>query len=149
MKSVKERFYKYFEPEPNTGCWLWTGDMYPNTGYGKTHLRGISGLAHRASYSLFVGPIPHGKQLDHRCRVRSCVNPSHLEPVSAMENLHRSELTIASINSKKTECPHGHPYSGDNLAIYYGKYTARYCRACKDVRNKKLAEIKRANRETK
>lgn len=43
-------------------------------------------LVHRVAYELFVGEIPHRFTLDHLCRNRHCVNPEHLEPVTAIEN---------------------------------------------------------------
>lgn len=49
-------------------------------------------MAHRVVYEALVGPIPDGLQLDHVCRNRACVNPAHLEPVTALENTRRSAL---------------------------------------------------------
>lgn len=65
-------------------CWPWlrSVDAY---GYGKLRNRG----AHRVAYEHFIGPVPEGMQLDHVCRVRSCVNPWHLEPVTVGENIRR------------------------------------------------------------
>src|ERR1019366_4519713 len=82
-----ERFLKFVLPEPNTGCWLWTGGLNRG-GYGQFMTPPCT-VAHRVAYELFVGPIPEGLQLDHLCRVRSCVNPQHLEPVSQQENIRR------------------------------------------------------------
>lgn len=70
---------------PEWSCWLWQGHVRPD-GYGQA---GRSELAHRWSYETFVGPIPEGMHLDHVCRVRACVNPAHLEPVTREENLRR------------------------------------------------------------
>lgn len=73
-------------------CWLWTGAcdfggygvFTPNiAGYGMVK-------AHRWLYECMVGPVPQGKELDHLCRVRKCVNPWHLEPVTKKENSRRS-----------------------------------------------------------
>src|SRR5689334_10590331 len=73
--------------QQTSGCWLWTGYLMPN-GYGKFAVsRGINALAHRWSYETFVGAIPAGLTLDHLCRVRGCVNPTHLEPVTRRENV--------------------------------------------------------------
>ncbi len=83
--------------------------------------------AHRVSYELFVDAIPDGLTLDHLCRVRHCVNPSHLEPVTMRENLMRGD-TAAAKNAAKESCPQGHPYSGDNLRITPKGY--RVCRTC-------------------
>jgi len=82
----------YFVPEPNSGCWLWIGPVAPN-GYGhyRPHGHGRPRMvaAHRALYELEKGAIPPGLQIDHLCRVRSCVNPAHLEAVTASENQRR------------------------------------------------------------
>jgi hypothetical protein len=84
--SVRERFEKFFEPEPNTGCWLWMGTVERRCGYPQIWYEGTNCLAHRIAYELYVGPIPDGLVLDHLCRVRSCVNPKHLEAVTAAVN---------------------------------------------------------------
>lgn len=71
------------------GCWLWTGTV-PKNGYGRFGIGvGQSTWAHRASWLLFRGPIPMDRELDHLCRVRRCVNPAHLEPVTHLENVRR------------------------------------------------------------
>jgi hypothetical protein len=81
--STKERFEKYFMPEPNTGCWLWIGSL-TSTGYGQLGLGSkIDGTrrphkAHRVAYELYVGKIPPGMGVLHRCDNPPCVNPQHL-----------------------------------------------------------------------
>ena len=70
-------------------CWLWTAsaDRY---GYGRFFVgNGQYVQAHRHSYERFVGPIPPGLQIDHLCRVKHCVNPQHLEPVTHGVNQQR------------------------------------------------------------
>jgi len=77
------------------GCWLWTGNT-DKDGYGMMHVvastpsGATTKRAHRLVYEAEVGPIPNGMQLDHLCKVRCCVNPAHLEPVTPKENVHRS-----------------------------------------------------------
>jgi hypothetical protein len=72
------RFEAKFIPEPNSGCWLWTGGT---SGYGYGHfslpVRGCR-TAHRAAWTLYRGQIPAGLHVLHKCDVRCCVNPSHL-----------------------------------------------------------------------
>lgn len=114
-----------YRVEPRTGCWVWMAAK--RAGYGAVWVEGRYLAAHRLSYEWCVGPIPEGKQLDHRCRNRACINPAHLEPVSCEENLKRSPYTQATKNIAKTHCKWGHPLEGDNLQIYKGK---RRCRAC-------------------
>jgi hypothetical protein len=72
-------------------CWLWTGCV-GDGGYGQVTIAQRRHKAHRAVYELLVGPIPEGLDLDHLCRVRRCVNPDHLEPVTRSENLRRGHL---------------------------------------------------------
>lgn len=103
-----------------SGCWLWTGNISPN-GYGRYGSR----YAHRLVFEALVGPIAEGLDLDHLCRVRGCVNPAHLEPVSRSENLRRGDMDR---QAAKTHCRAGHPYSGDNL--YVSPRGSRGCRAC-------------------
>jgi len=137
-------------PFPETGCWLWTGS-HDKDGYGRAYFQKKMKMAHRVCYEFFIGPIPKDKELDHVCRVRCCVNPSHLEPVTHAENMRRSDInTQRVVRSNKerakarTHCPQGHPYSGANLYIPAGG--ERRCRICnkhaQQRRRKKLGESK-------
>jgi len=87
-----------------SGCWLWTG-WGTHDGYGRFAVtQKVKFSAHRFAYELYRGPIPLGRTLDHLCRVRRCVNPAHLEPVSLRENILRGE-GLAALNASKTHCP--------------------------------------------
>lgn len=119
---VSARIEARITPEPNTGCWLWLGAV-GRRGYGTMTINGQTAMAHRASYEAFVGPIPDGLHIDHLCKVRSCVNPGHLEPVTPAENAARSPKPI----TLQSHCKHGHPFIGENL-IWKGKQRA--CREC-------------------
>lgn len=84
-------------------CWRWTGHFYSN-GYGKLQRVGLSStLAHRIVYALLEGPIPEGLELDHLCRHRWCVRPSHLEPVTRAVNIQRGYQA-----RMKDRCRNGH-----------------------------------------
>jgi hypothetical protein len=87
-------------------------------------------MAHRFSYLKLVGPIPEGLQIDHLCRVRHCVNPDHLEPVTNKENIRRG--IVGMFHAKKTQCPAGHPYDRDNTRI--GSNGSRNCKQCDKIR---------------
>lgn len=84
LKPLEVRFERLYIPEPNSGCWLWLGDL-DRKGYGELNLgTGISGKrkrrgAHIVGYELERGPVPEGLELDHLCRTPICVNPDHLE----------------------------------------------------------------------
>lgn len=102
--------------------------------------------AHRYAYEVYVGDIPTGMQVDHRCHTddttcpggaecphRRCCNPAHLELVTNAEN------TLRQRHAKRlTEsCPQGHPYSDDNTV--YWKDGKRRCRACLAARRERGA----------
>ena len=105
--TLTERFWRRVDKSGD--CWLWTGYISKN-GYGIwPNEKTASPRAHRIAYEFVIGPIPAGLTLDHLCRVRHCVNPRHLEPVTLRENLMRGH-TIAAENARKVQCPKGHPY---------------------------------------
>jgi hypothetical protein len=66
------------------GCWLWQRTI-DRGGYGALN----GSTAHRFVYEMYRGPIPEGLHIDHLCRVRHCVNPDHMEPVTKAENCRR------------------------------------------------------------
>ena len=82
------RFVLKTDEDPETGCWNWLGHVKSN-GYGYFRHPETT-LAHRASWMMMRGPIPDGLTIDHLCRNKRCVNPSHLEPVTALLNVKRA-----------------------------------------------------------
>lgn len=107
MSKLPSRFWA--KVNKTDTCWLWTGGLQ-TAGYGHVWLDGRSQLAHRASYLASGRSIPDGMQLDHKCRVRTCVRPDHLEPVTSRENSARSPISLNALNTMKETCPQGHPY---------------------------------------
>ncbi len=115
---------------PDLGpCWLWTGPLTKG-GYGTFTVRGVRGNAHRMLYIEMVGPVPRHLDVDHLCRVRRCVNPAHMEPVTRSENLRRGrlgEVNRARANAR-THCVNGHALTEDNTYRPPGR--GRACRTC-------------------
>lgn len=124
--SVSERFWAKVTQDGD--CWLWMGSKV-GTGYGHFAQGGENKmiLAHRWAYEAMVALIPEGLELDHLCRVKNCVNPAHLEPVTHAVNLARNPEGINNTARLRTHCPQNHEYTPENTRIYRGK---RNCRAC-------------------
>lgn len=122
-KPPRERILDRVLVDSN-GCWLWQRARHKTTGYAVITLQNRQRLAHRAAYELFVGPIPEGLTIDHLCRVKHCVNPEHLEPVTMRENTLRGE-SPAALNAQKELCKRGHTFDRVDAA---GR---RVCRRCK------------------
>jgi hypothetical protein len=114
--------------EKTDSCWLWTAGLFTD-GYGLFWDGKKTVGAHRFSYELLVGVIPIGLVLDHLCRVRSCVNPAHLEPVTHRENILRGD-GIAARRARQTHCVRGHELIGENIDRVSTRPSARHCRTC-------------------
>ncbi len=83
-----DRFMSNVSPEPNSGCWLWMGSVVseaPGAQYGQFG-GGRNRLAHRKAYEHFVGPVPEGLVVRHKCDMPCCVNPDHLKIGTHQDN---------------------------------------------------------------
>ena len=139
-ESAIRRFKERIMPEPMSGCILWLGEIDPN-GYGTHNRRSKTFKAHKFSYELYKGPVPKGLELDHLCRVRSCVNPDHLEPVTKAENIRRSHK-FPRLNKTATQCAYGHSYLDDTVKLRFDGRNkgGRRCLICTKIQNKKRSE---------
>lgn len=134
----------------DSGCWEWTGPM-DRYGYGtvKAPLGGRrrSTGAHRASWVAHRGPILGDLHIDHLCRNRKCINPFHLEPVTAEENARRG-APFESVKptgrprvplEKRKKCAK-HGEDNGRFVKNSGGYTAWVCRLCQADRMRRWKE---------
>lgn len=124
--TAEERFHSRIASWD--GCWQWDA---PNkgTGYGEFRHKGVRHLAHRFSFETFKGAIPKDRQVDHECRNRGCVNPSHLRLLTLAQNVLCGD-GITAKNKRKTHCNNGHEFTPENTYHYGG---ARGCKKCRNA----------------
>lgn len=142
-----DRFMEKVTPITESGCWIWLGCTI-KAGYGRFNWDNRDSYAHIFSFEFHGGEIPEGCELDHKCRVRCCVNPDHLEAVIPRINKLRG-ISPPALNAQKTECPQGHPYDSTNTYVKPSGY--RECRICVRAANraasKRRTERKRRTHE--
>lgn len=124
-----ERFWAKVDKRGPDECWNWTGSRAGN--YGTFRFDGTSRGPYRFSYSRFVGPIPDGLVIDHLCRNGMCVNPAHLEPVTASENERRKW---------GNKCKQGHEMTEENA--YVRSDGRRHCKICQRERERRYKRRK-------
>lgn len=135
-RPIAERFWEKVDrdgplPEvaPELGqCWIWTASL-DGRGYGQIGTGVGKGVvkAYRWAWVDANGDVPEGLELDHLCRVKQCVRPGHLQPVTQRTNNLRSNSASAQ-RARSTQCPQGHPYDDENT--YVDRTRARHCRTC-------------------
>ena len=139
--KIAKPLMDYISPEPNSGCWLWTGAR-SKLGYGHVRSNGSYHPAHRVVYEHHRGPIPEGMELDHKCRLTCCVNPDHLEPVTHKENMRRAQVLGFGAPAKqkaKTNCPYGHRLVS---ATENGRHR-RKCQVCNNAAGRRYRARKK------
>lgn len=125
---VRQAVWKNIHPEPNTGCWLWSGYINED-GYGRGYpvAGGRLVMAHWITFESMVRPVRYpDEELDHLCVTRACVNPAHLEAVPHRVNRDRQAKSI-------THCKYGHEFTPENTTRT--RNGNRACLPCRRRRN--------------
>lgn len=135
-REVRGLFCRWFDrARIGDECWEWCGPKN-RKGYGTIHNPNGSTLAHRVGWQLVNGNVPVGMELDHLCRNRACVRPSHLEAVTHYENIMRGEL--GHLHTPGEVCGNGH--SMDESNAYIATSGKRRCRSCNREKTRRNRE---------
>ena len=121
-KSIKERLLNLSVDSGK--CRLWVGAT-SGDGYGKVKVNGKTLYSHRVAYAEYKEDIPSDLQIDHTCNNTRCINPEHLEPVTAKENRQRGKLSYRG----RTECKYGHDITKTENILVRSDGTKK-CRRC-------------------
>lgn len=145
-KPEEDRFWEKVKKIPN-GCWEWTADL-SYAGYGifvvkydkNNPTTSRSKRAYRYLWEKTYGSVPDGKLLDHICKNRACVKPTHLRAVSHYENAVLYSNSPVARRAKSVSCPNGHKYTTETLSLHYRpnlKKHIRTCLICAKARNRR------------
>lgn len=128
LSKLPERISSRIAIDSESGCWEWEGAK--SNGYGRVYWKGKPRPTHRVAYTLYVGEIPEGKQIDHLCANPCCMNPEHLQPVTPQVNTLRGRAIEAAQERgrRTTHCKHGHEFNEKNT--YRRKNGSRACLEC-------------------
>lgn len=138
---------------PHTSCWEWLGRLDPE-GYpmGSNKKAPNTGRAHRVSYRVLVDNIPRELTIDHECEVRHCVNPNHMFPCSAVDNIKRGAerrrlrlwqgplATVVQLRRAKGICPSGHILAEVGVLERRPNSGDLRCKACQHETQRKHRE---------
>lgn len=125
LASDLTRFAQYVELG-YADHWLWAGSCNKK-GYGRFWFHGGSKEAHRVAYRLLVEEIPEGLEIDHLCRIRNCVNPAHLQPVTPEVNYRRGRGVLGPGQFER--CRSGRHLMSETR-VFRGKNRLPRCRVC-------------------
>jgi hypothetical protein len=137
-KTPEERFWN--QVNKTDSCWLWNG--YINKyGYGHVGQNGRPRRVHIVSWEWHNGrKVKDGFHIHHICKNKLCVNPNHLEELSANDHWDQTLNSIKDKKESRNYCKHGHLLTESNSYVYTNpttKYSTRRCKECQTIRNSK------------
>jgi hypothetical protein len=113
-------------------CLEWGGYRSPS-GYGVVSVGGRNLRAHRVFYAAFVGDVPEGMSVCHKCDNRACVRPDHLflgtDRDNTRDSIAKGRFTKVTPRTPQTHCKNGHEFTPENTITYSNGTKA--CRTCK------------------
>lgn len=94
---------KVLKASDPTKCWIWTGTVTPNSGYGQLSYANKQWSAHRLAYTLAKGAIPAGLLVRHSCANKLCCNPAHLSVGTYKDNADDRERDGNTARGQRTK----------------------------------------------
>ena len=127
--NAPEVIWDYYEEQAG-GCWVWTKSL-DRYGYAQVSVYGKQTRAHQVAYLLTHGEYPANLTINHKCAVRHCINPDHLELMTRGENTRDA----AARQPRPIECKYGHRNYGTSPSGY------RWCRTCDNEKKKRRKHV--------
>lgn len=141
--DVQNRFVQFVDVLGVGECWLWNARSKHPYGYGSFSMKNPYGAwrgycSHRAVWLLFVGPIPEGLHVRHKCDNPPCCNPNHLELGTHQQNMQDRADRGTHPFSKATHCRNGHEWTIENTHYYPAGTNHKRCKTCSRLGPKRL-----------
>jgi hypothetical protein len=140
--TLEELLNRYVEKEPSTGCWIWRGSRKPN-GYGRLTRpfgeyfnRNRHPEAHRVVYEATGHLLLPDYDLHHRCYVRACVNPDHLEPLTRSDHMRLSAMNRQRRHEEDEACARSRVVA--DLVCLCGRTRGVFAAACCEEAEREL-----------
>jgi hypothetical protein len=119
---VVEKMWRYAK-RVESGCLEWQRGL-SKTGYAITSNMGVTLSAHRLAWWVTYGPVEGDLVVDHICFNHRCIEPTHLQLLTSLENSRRQS------SAEKPRCKRGHLRTPENI-YEWTKPTGRVLRNCR------------------
>lgn len=129
------------EAASESDCILYAGRL-SDRGYAQVWVGGRTVRLHRHMYESFVGPIPEGHEIHHRCGVKHCLNTDHMEALTHADHMRLHDPLATTASRAKTHCANGHARTPENLYVA-PKTGLRACRICRRANRRASDQRKR------